>query len=106
MTNFNEYLIKGLISVIIFLVAKLVHWFINNSIHRVDKYAERKGLSALDISEASKKTISQFSKYIIYGVAICDDAGLFWEGKAPVEASNVTGRSGGLVADGDALWPI
>jgi|GEM_PF-1692083 len=67
--DFNYWLIKIGISVAIFIVAKIIHWFINHSIHRVDTYAEKKGLSALDISDSSKKAISQFSKYIIYGIA-------------------------------------
>jgi small-conductance mechanosensitive channel len=67
--DLNYWLIRGGLSVLIFIIAKLVLVFINHSIERIDKYGEKKGLSALDISSSNKRVISQFSKYIIYGAA-------------------------------------
>lgn len=63
------WLSRGGISLTLFLIAKLIHWSVNHSIERLDNYAENKGLSKLDVSDATKKAISQFSKYAIYGIA-------------------------------------
>ncbi|MFA5405747.1 MAG: mechanosensitive ion channel family protein [Candidatus Nanoarchaeia archaeon] len=67
--DINYWLLKGCYSAVVFIIAKMTHWFLNRTISRVDSYAEAKGLSAFDFSDGTKKSISQFSKYIIYLIA-------------------------------------
>jgi len=67
--DINYWLIRGGLSVIVFIVTRIAHWFLNRGIERVDAYAEAKGLSSLDFSDGTKKAISQFSKYILYSLS-------------------------------------
>ena len=62
-------LIKILLSFAVLAAAKLTRWLVDKSIDKIDKYAEKNGLSALDISTSTKRSISQFLKYIVYTVA-------------------------------------
>jgi len=67
--DLNYWLIKGGLSIGIIIAARIIYWFLNHSIEKIDAYAEGKGLSALDINDSTKKAISQFSKYVIYVIA-------------------------------------
>ena len=67
--DLNYWIIRLLLSILVFVFAKITHFLLNKIINRFDVYAEKKGLESLDLSDNTKKAISQFSKYIIYGVA-------------------------------------
>lgn len=67
--DLNYWILRGALAIGVIIAARLIYWFINHSIHQIDCYAEDKGLSSLDISESTKKTISLISKYIIYSLA-------------------------------------
>ncbi len=67
--NTNQLILNTILSISTLIIAKIIIWLINQSIEKIDAYAERKGLSALDITDDTKRAISQFIKYIIYSAS-------------------------------------
>lgn len=66
--DFYFLITRSLIAVGLFLLGKIIHFFLNRGIEHVDYYAEKNGFTSLDMSKSTKTVINQVSKYIIYSI--------------------------------------